>query len=328
MDRPAHDRFHARLFRSRGKGRELQPEDLARIEPRDDELLWVDLRDPSEALLRSVMDALQWPDRAQAELADPRTTPMLGKTRERFWLTAVAVSHGDGLALEGQLLALAAAPNLVVSLHRDEIAFIDELRQREEGDSDIGALGAESFVAALLDWQLSTYFDAVADFEAAVERLENDILTENPRDCLSELRRLRRAASRLRRMLAPHRGVFDALSRPDFRPSEEGTADRHFQALAGRFQRAMDTVEDARDLVMGSFELLNGQVGLVTNRTVRTLTFVTVVTGVLAVLAGMLGMNFDAPFFKTQTAGFAVAAGAMLLIAGIAAWIGKRKSWY
>lgn len=325
---PDVENFHARLFHCSGRDRNLQRKDLSGIEPGSDELLWVDLYDPPEPLLRSVLQALHIPELSHGALSSPSTTPMLGKSGEWFWLTAIAVSRDNGLALEGTLLALAAGPNMVVSLHWHRIDFLEKLRRRERGDSDIGTLDSESFVAALLDWQLSSYFDAVADFEAAVERLENDILTENPPECLPGLRRLRRSASRLRRMLAPHRVVFDALARPDFRPSDERIAERHFSALAVRFQHAMDAVENARDLVMGSFELLNSQIGIVTNKIVSTLTFVTVVTGILAALAGVLGMNFNAPFFDTRTAGFAVAVGVLLLIAGIAALIGKRKSWF
>ena len=39
-------------------------------------------------------------------------------------------------------------------------------------------------------------------------------------------------------------------------------------------------------------------------------------------------MNFDAPFFKIQTMGFVVAAGAMLVLAGAALWLGRRRAWY
>jgi len=223
---------------------------------------------------------------------------------------------------------LAAGRNWVLSLHRDPVDFIDRLRNREPAGSDIGHLKAESFVAALLDWHLSTYFGAVADFEVAVERLETSILGDETRQCLPEMRRLRKAASRLRRMLSPHRAVFGALSRPDFRPTADKPVDRHFAALDTRFERAMDVVENARDLVIGSFELLSSQTALKTNGAMRTLTFATVITGVLAVVAGILGMNFDAPFFKTQTAGFATAAGAMLVVAALALWLGRKRSWY
>lgn len=112
---------------------------------------------------------------------------------------------------------------------------------------------------------LSTYFNAVSEYGNAIERLENDVLTTAATTTLDELRMLRRWASRLRRMLAPHRIVFGAMSRPNFRPSECRAAERHFEAIDTRFERAMDMVENTRDLVLGSFELFSSKTALQTN---------------------------------------------------------------
>lgn len=321
------DGVRARLYRSGNRDEDVDLATLADLSPAKDELLWVDLQDPADDCLREVCASLGVHADAVAEFSDPSTMPGLGKSADQFWLRVVPVAEEDGLNSQGRLLLIAAGANWVVSVHRDPIDFIDELRKRERMDSDLGGLSAESFVAALLDWHLSTYFAAFSEFEIAVERMEVGILSDRPRDCLPELRVLRKAASRLRRMLAPHRAVFGALSRPDFRPSDRGAA-RHFASLDTRFERAMDMVENARDLVIGSFELLTSRTGIDTNQSMRTLTFVTVVTGVLAVIAGALGMNFDATFFDTKDVGFAIAAGVMLVLAGIALWFGRRRSWF
>lgn len=319
---------HARLFTAHQDDRDLDISELSGLRPEQDELLWVDLQDPDAYTLDEVFESLGVEEETRRSLRDPATNPTTGKGGEQFWVRVVAVSVGDGLKMEGCLLQVAAGKDWVLTLHRDPIDFINRVRRREPVGSDIGRLRAESFVAALLDWHLSTYFGAAADFEVAIERLEVSILDDKTRECLPEMRRLRKAASRLRRMLSPHRAVFGALSRPDFSPASDKLVDRHFAALDTRFERAMDMVENARDLVIGSFELLSSQTALKTNNSMRTLTFATVITGILAVIAGVLGMNFDAPFFKTQTTGFVVAAGAMLALAGAALWLGRRRAWY
>lgn len=100
---------------------------------------------------------------------------------------------------------------------------------------------------------MESYLHAVSDFEAAVDRIEVRVLASKVhRECPPELAQLRRDASRLRRMLAPHRHVFGALARPDFRPDETGVADKHFRALEQRYERAMDVVESTRELVVGA----------------------------------------------------------------------------
>jgi Mg2+ and Co2+ transporter CorA len=129
-------------------------------------------------------------------------------------------------------------------------------------------------------------------------------------------------------MLAPHRNLFSALARPDFRPDADGDANAHFLALDERFARAIDAVENARDLVVGSFELFSTRTAQRTNDTMRALTVFTVLIGTLAVVAGVLGMNFPAPFFHSGGRGFwiAVAAMATLAVAGLA--LARWRRWF
>ena len=319
-------RSHALLFDTQAETTTVELDAIAALELSDQRLLWVDLTAPDDDMLARVWKECGLPE-AALRFHGEGTNPVLCSDGEYFWLRVVAACNHESHPVGGAVLTLVAGANRIVSVHEAPIGFIDELRERGHYASSIGALGAESFAAVLLDWQLSTYFAAVSDYEKAIERLENDILVGNGRPTLAELRRLRSWASRLRRMLAPHRSVFGALSRPDFRPSESRVAERHFGAIDTRFERAMDMVENARDLVVGSFELFSSQTALVTNESMRTLTFATVVIGLLAVIAGVLGMNFQTPFFDTGTLGFAIAAAVMLVLAVGAVLLGRKRNW-
>lgn len=322
------DSFQARLFRADARDRELSFDDLRSIQLNDQSLLWVDLVDPSDEELQDLWSVCKLPQAARHYIQEG-TTPSVAKEGEYFWLRVVAVSAASRQeAVTGVVLTLVAGCNMVVSIHNEPLAFIGELLEREDDASQIGGLCAESFVASLLDWHLSTYFQAVSDYEMAIERTENDILDQNGKTSLVELQRLRRWASRMRRMLAPHRFVFSALSRPDFRTSESRSAERHFGALDTRFERAMDMVENARDLVLGSFELFSSQTALQTNQVMRVLTFVTVITGVLATMVGALGMNFDAALFKTHDTGFWTAVVGLCCLTVGALLTGRWRRWF
>ena len=320
----------ARLFGPDAQVRELACDELASVCPEGDALLWIDLGQPDEATLRLVWSGCRLPQDMLPGLADEDddTAPRLERFGTHFLVRAIAVVEDGPDGVKGAPLILVAGDNIVVSVHEDGIGFIDDLMGREAVASHIGRLGADSFVAALLDWQLSTYFDAVSRFEAAVDVLEQKILSERARSCLPQLRQMRKAASRLRRLLAPHRAVFGALSRPDFRHDDRPESERHFEALDTRFERAMDMVENARSLVVGSFELFSSQTALRTDRSMRVLTFVTVITGLLATVAGVLGMNFKAAFFDAGDAGFTVAVAGMLLFGGASVALARARGWF
>lgn len=324
----AENRLHALLFDSSGKDRVLSSlKDLEGLALSETQLLWIDIFGPDHACTDRIAEIFSLPTNAVSALKRGDATPKLLNSGKFFWLQVVAITHRQALGFQGSTLTIVAGDNLVVSFHDDQIDFIDHITKRENGETDLGSLSAASFTASLLDWHLSTYFEAVAQFEIAVDRLEVAVLSELPRDCLNDLRELRKGASRLRRMLAPHRNVFAGLSRPDFRPQDGQVVDQHFLALDSRFERAMDMVENARDLVVGSFELFSSQAALATNAQMRILTFVTVLIGLLAFLAGVLGMNFDAPFFHTGVAGFWAAVAAMIAVVVFSVIIGRWKKW-
>lgn len=319
---------HIVLYRGGGADRTLSLEELAAPRDIDKDLLWVDIGSDSATQLASVGESLQLPAALVRDLQDPGTSPRVSNFGRYFSVHVIAVEHRGSLRFDGAVLRIAAGPGFVVSVHPRPIDFIPEIRERENGESHMGVLSADSFVASLLDWHLGTYFEAVSDFEKSVERLEEAVLNERHDDAIADLRLLRKGASRLRRMLAPHRKVFASLARPDFRPEEDRATARHFELVDQHFERAMDVVENARELVIGSFELFSNQIALGMNKTMRTLTFVTVVIGCQTVIAGVLGMNFDAPFFKAASLGFWIAVGAMVGVGLVTFYVGKRSRWF
>lgn len=322
----------AMLFDADGKDRSVDAETVAPSALNSHKLLWIDVEGDdahdADAVLARLATQLELGEGAATLLQDLGEGAQLRNFGDWFLAEAVAVEHEGELRFRGRGLAIVCGRNFVLSLHRGPIGFLDELRDRERADSRIGTLSAESFSASLLGWLVDSYLQSVTDFEAAVDRLEVSVLASRVhRECLPELAQLRRGASRLRRMLAPHRHVFAALARPDFRPDAEGAADKHFRALDQRFERAMDAVENARDLVVGSFELFATRSAERTNDTMRALTFVTVLLGSLAVMAGVLGMNFQVPLFDTGMRGFWISIGAMVAIAVLATVVARWRRW-
>lgn len=319
------DSPHAVLFDADGSDREV---DAAAIDPAslsEHQLLWVDQQGPPpEPLLRKLRLEAALP-----ALKEGDGRPSLQNFGDWFLLRVVAVGRPQPLQFAGQVLTLLVGRNFVVSLHREPLDYMKQLLQRERADTRIGVLSAQSFTASLLDWQMTSYFDAVTELEEEVDRLEVQLLTQPIlRERVPELAVLRRAASRLRRLLTPHRMVFGAMARPDFRPDDSEEEQAQLRMLNERFERALDAIEVARELVIGSFELFATRTAQRTNETMRVLTFVTVLLGSLSVMAGALGMNFEAPIFRTGSRGFIVTLSVMAVVVIAALLVAKRRNWW
>jgi Mg2+ and Co2+ transporter CorA len=305
---------------------ELDAQVIAGLNER--QLLWVDLVDPTPEEIETVAGLFHF--RAGALRAPPHPhRPSLENYGPCFRIGVYAALGGNGGPCQARPLTLVAGDNFVISVHDRELPFINELRHREKGDTRLGELSAESFVASLLDWQLSTYFHAVERLEHIVDEAEVAVLGRH--QSASFLRKLvlaRQEISELRRLLKPHRDVFYGLSRPDFTATERPESRPHFIALNEHFERAEDALESARDLVVGSFDLFATRAAQRTNETMRTLTFVTVLMGSLSLLAGIMGMNFGLPFFDSGEEGFYLVMALMGIIVLAALAIGRWRRWY
>ncbi len=293
------------------------------------QLLWIDLASPDEAELGQVAELIGC-DPAQLALAQAGARPGLVNYGDRFRIQAKAVSLARTTeTLARDPLTLVVGRNYVVTIHVVGNDLLEQLRKREEGDSLIGALSAESFAASLLDWLLGTYFRSLDVLVRDIDRIEVLILGRLvPPEDLTVLVAARRRIADLRRMLKEHRDVFYGMSRPDFIATEGADAKPHFEALNQHFERAEDDLENARDLVVGSFELLATRVAQKTNDTMRVLTFVTVLMGLLALVAGVLGMNFPLPLFQSGVHGFLLVVACMLGFSLLAVGVAVLRRWF
>ncbi|MFA6987177.1 MAG: CorA family divalent cation transporter, partial [Arenimonas sp.] len=109
--------------------------------------------------------------------------------------------------------------------------------------------------------------------------------------------------------------------------TEQPEAKPHFEALNLRYERVEDELDNARNLVIGSFELLSARAAQKTNETMRALTFVTVLMGSLALIAGVMGMNFELGFFRSGLSGFLIVTGSMVVFSAAAIWLARKRSW-
>ena len=297
----------------------------------DRQLLWIDLASADAAEREAVARKLDCDPNLLALDERHQKRPALANYGHLFRLTAMAVGLPEAQQkARARWMALLAGPNYVVSVHNGDIDFVQELRDREKGDTMIGALSAESFVASLLDWMLNSYFQALEVLVREIDSFEVAVLSKKKVDATHHLTdtliQARRRVAEVRRLLIAHRDVFYGLARPDFMATEKEESRPHFIALNARLERAEDDVDHTRELIVGAFELLSTRAAQKTNETMRVLTFVTVLLGTLALVAGVMGMNFDLPFFKAS-ANFWVVTGFMIGGTALSVLLAIWRKW-
>jgi Mg2+ and Co2+ transporter CorA len=322
--------IQAFLYNADGHDRAVELDERCISELQERNLLWVDVLGREVAELDRLARLFGLARGSLRALLRPQDELYLDNYGEyfQFDVTALAPGNGTGGQRHPVHLEFLVGARWLITVHDEDLPFLAAFREQDKGETLIGALSPAALAASLLDWHLTTYFEAVSRIEASVDRLEDGLLTRRAkRSLLAGVVALRRRVSQLRRLLAAQRSVFYGLSRPDFVQVVESDAASHYRSLERRFERAVDAADHARELINASFQLFATRTAQSTNELVRRLTFITMLLGAVGAIAGIFGMNFETPLLETGTLGFwSVIALLAALIAG-SVLIARRKKW-
>jgi magnesium transporter len=294
----------------------------------DDELLWLDLTDRDDDELSELAEYLQLPAEFELRSASEHGSARLVNAGSLLQLTVYAVCGSPEAPRLAEIVCL-AGPNWVVTIQAEEVETIEEFRKHATGAGELGSLDAPAFVAMLLEWVVTGYVRAFEQIEADLEELDADAMARPPADAqaaLGRLVRLRRTIGELRRALAPHRELVSALAHPELDALSTEESARRFGRLEQRVEAALATARDAKDSIIGSFDVIIARTEFRTNEIVKVLTIVTVMLLPASVLGGIMGMNFQAGLFDHAWL-FWVVIGAMVAIAVSLGLAARRRRW-
>lgn len=311
----------ATLYDSNAEDREVEV-GSGMATPNGNQLLWIDVgRD--EAQLKLVDEALGLTNQL-ADLVEPRRQPRLVQGKQLVRISVIGLARStDGPAPVP--IDLVAMTNIVVSVHDAEIEGLGVPLDVVLGETQFGALDESAFVAVLLDAMLAGYFRAVEGIERKVDEYDARALRARAGDDLiGDLVGLRREVAVLRRALSPQREVFYTLERPGLVLGDSESA--AWPQIADRFRQAVEAVENARELLVGTFDIVISRQGERTNDVMRVLTVISSVLLPSVVIAGVMGMNFKPAFFDDPQ-NFLLVIGAMVALAVGILLFARFKRW-
>lgn len=318
----------AYLYDATGKDDEVELEsvDIGKLDEK--QLLWINVSRREAQLLDRVTRQLGIKNVPCGSVIDDTTRPEIERFDDFFRFCVDSVAYESGRSPERVMLDFIVGKNYVVTVHSGKLDYLDDFRQRDQGESQLGELDAESFVASLLDLNVVTYFNALEKLEREVDELDETVLKEDlpTQKFLEQMVGLRRDTSKLRRWLVPQREIYYSLSRPDFQQISQSDSAEHFRILNQHFDSAVDAIEHSREMVISLFELYATKSTHFTNVLVQRLTFLTLMTGSLAVIAGILGMNFKAEIFELEY-GFWFTVGFLFLVAIAVTVFARFRRW-
>src|ERR671910_3252550 len=260
-----------------------------------------------------------------AELEDLSDRPVFKDYGRYLHLTTYAPREDDG----GKLHALecVVGENWVITAHDRPIVVLEDFAARVSGSGDTGSLDGPGFLAALLEWVLGSY---TAAFERIEQRLEDfDVQAMRGRGADEDIEKLvemRQEVGTLRRALAAHRFALVALTHPELEALGDNASGERFVSLFTRYESTMQEARDAREAIVGAFDVLIARSGHHTNQIMKVLTIVSVILLPGALVAGVMGMNFQVGLFDSAWLFWVIVAG-IIAVAPLTLGVAKAKRW-
>jgi len=293
---------------------------------RGGKLLWVDVDRDSEDDARRVAEAFGLDSATRECLADSKDRAVFKDHGRYIHVTTYAPDEDE----EGELIALecVVGENWVVTAHDKPIPVLDEFASRVSGSGDTGSLDGPGFLAALLEWVLGAYSAAFERIEQRLEEFDIEAMRgegEEEHD-IERLIKMRREVGQLRRALAAHRSALVSLTHPELEALGDNDSGERFASLLRRFESTVQEARDARDAIVGSFDVLIARGGHRTNEIMKVLTLTSVILLPGALIAGVMGMNFRVGLFDEPMYFWAVLA-VIFAIAPVTLAFAKLRRW-
>lgn len=221
------------------------------------------------------------------------------------------------------------AEHWVVTISCERVDYMDRFLCDLKEHARIRHLDGLLLAAAILDDQVTACLGMLEGIEERVDDLDATLLERKPgceAQATQDLVTLRREVADIRRLMVHHRDVFAKVAEPGF-PAFVKMADSiRFTRCADRLERAIVGAEAAREMLVGSFDILMAGSAQQTNNIMQLLTVVSVALLPCAAAAGILGMNFKVGLFDAEI-GFWVSLAFMAVsAAGTLIWA-RRKHW-
>lgn len=181
----------------------------------------------------------------------------------------------------------------LVTIHEEHLFSVTSAQERVHADMDANLdAGIDVLLYRILD-KLVDYYEPIFDYLTdAIDTLEDEALTNPQPALLPQISERKRELLTLRRVIGPQREVIAQLTRGDVGIIRESTR-IYFRDVLDHLNRAVETIELYRDLIVGARDIYMSSVSNNMNRVMKILTVITVLALPINLVTGFFGMNFE-----------------------------------
>ncbi len=190
-------------------------------------------------------------------------------------------------------------PGVLVTVHDGRTRSIGRMQELCRANPQVLAEGPAALMHRIVDQMVDNYGPEVAELEAWLDELEEEVF-ERPRpEIVRELLRVKRDVTALRRIALPQRDVVNRLARREFPIVEQEIAYR-FRDVYDHLVRIADEALIFQERVNSLLDAHLSNVSNQLNAIMKVLTVITVIFLPLTLVTGLYGMNMRLPLVGSE----------------------------
>ena len=241
-------------------------------------------------------------------------------------LHAFACPKGDPRDVDPQEVHAFLGQNYLVTVHDSDVAAIDMVWKRVEGDANLGRRGVDFILYLVANTIVDANFPIIDLLSDHLDELEESVLNGGSPDDLTKIFALKRTLVLMRKVLSPERDLFGGLAkRGDPRISEKTAF--YFRDVYDHLVRIYESIDTSRDLLGNALDAYLSMASNRTNEIMKRLTLLSAVFLPLTFITGFFGQNFEHLPFHSDALMYVMVALCVLIPTGMVLWF-KRSGWF
>ncbi|MFC6591922.1 magnesium transporter CorA family protein [Deinococcus lacus] len=288
--------------------------------------LWVHTTQPSTQEIAELETVFAMNEMALEDALEPGHASRYEKYPESDFITFRMLARPEELGEETMRVSVFLYPEAVLSLSRQDLPYLDRVREMV-GRETVDTSAEVAF--ELLDHAADTFAQFATALEARIDEMEQKMFEPRRQNRKSGVVQrvfdLKQTLSHARLLCLEAQDAVTALARHASASEEDLLRFRDVQTTMRRIAGRLDTGRDNLTNLLSIHSSVESQR---MNEVMRTLAAVSTIFLPLTFLAGVWGMNFEQMPELREPWGYAMAWGSFVLVAGVLAWIFKRRGWW
>ncbi len=315
------------LSEGRLVGRDLEIEALRLVRADKGLVLWVDLDNPTDEEVRTVLEGVfQFHPLAIEDCVTPSSLPKIEDYEDYLFMVMHAVDFTRTEKFNTAELNLFLGKDYLVSFHRTSLKSVAAVIDRCVKATGVVARGPDRLAHQLLDALVDLYKPVIRELREELEDIEISVMEKTSPDLTSDLVAVRSEINHLRQIVRPQRDVINKLAHGESKLIRSVMLP-YFRDLRDDLVRIDETAAGFADQLLISFDLFLSRSGFEANEGIKVLTALTALSLPSMLVGTWYGMNFEHMPELDSPLGYPLVIGVTAAATALIFWWCKRRRW-